>query len=148
RSIIQEVNGAKDLNASLGIITRRVQRAMNTKVCSVYLLDKSLDRYVLMASIGLDELAVGKVSLGAQEGLVGLVARRAEPVNLDNASSHPNYVYLPETREEQFESFLGVPIIHHQHVLGVLVVQQVEKRIFDSEEEAFLITLSAQLAGV
>ncbi len=148
RSIIQEVNSAKDLTISLEIITRRVQRALNTKVCSVYLLDSNLDRYVLMASIGLDQSAVGKVSLGAQEGLVGLVARRAEPVNLDNASSHPNYFYLPETREEQYESFLGVPIIHHQNVLGVLVVQQVERRIFDSEEEAFLITLSAQLAGL
>lgn len=148
RSIIQEVNGAKDLAASLNIITQRVQRALSTKVCSVYLLDQNLNRYVLMASIGLDQAAVGKVSLGAEEGLVGLVARRAEPVNLDNASSHPSYVYLPETREEQFESFLGVPIIHHQKVLGVLVVQQIERRVFDSEEEAFLITLSAQLAGL
>lgn len=148
RSIIQEVNGAKDLNSSLAIITKRVQRSLSTRVCSVYLLDTNIDRYVLMASIGLDEAAVGKVSLGAKEGLVGLVAHRAEPVNLDNASSHPNYVYLPETKEEQYESFLGVPIIHHQEVLGVLVVQQVEKRIFDSEEEAFLITLSAQLAGL
>ena len=148
RSIIQEVNGAKNLNASLGIITKRVQRALDTKVCSVYLLDPNIERYVLMASIGLDEAAVGKVSLGAEEGLVGFVALRAEPVNLDNASSHPRYVYLPETKEEQYESFLGVPIIHHQEVLGVLVVQQQEKRIFDSEEEAFLITLSAQLAGL
>ena len=148
RSIIQEVNGAKDLNTSLAIITKRVQRALDTKVCSVYLLDLNIDRYVLMASIGLDQGAVGKVSLGAEEGLVGFVALRAEPVNLDNASSHPKYVYLPETKEEQYESFLGVPIIHHQEVLGVLVVQQQEKRIFDSEEEAFLITLSAQLAGV
>ncbi len=148
RSIIQEVNGAKDLNTSLDIITRRVQRTLETKVCSVYLLDQNIDRYVLMASLGLDQAAVGKVSLGAEEGLVGLVARRAEPLNLDNASSHPDYVYLPETREEQYESFLGVPIIHHQQVLGVLVVQEIEKRIFDTEEEAFLITLSAQLAGV
>jgi phosphotransferase system, enzyme I, PtsP len=148
RSIIQEVNGAKDLSSSLDIITKRVQRSLDTKVCSVYLLDTNIDRYVLMASIGLDQSAVGKVSLGAKEGLVGLVANRAEPVNLDNARSHPSYVYLPETKEEQYESFLGVPIIHHQEVLGVLVVQQIEKRIFDSEEEAFLITLSAQLAGL
>ena len=130
RSIIQEVNGAKDLNSSLGIITKRVQRALGTKVCSVYLLDSNIDRYVLMASIGLDQAAVGKVSLGAKEGLVGFVALRAEPVNLDNASSHPSYVYLPETKEEQYESFLGVPIIHHQEVLGVLVVQQTRKAHF------------------
>jgi len=148
RSIIQEVSGAKDLTATLNIIVRRVQNAMGTRVCSVYLLDKNLGRYVLMATKGLDESAVGVASLAPDEGLVGLVAQRAEPVNLDNASSHPRYRYIPETREEQFESFLGVPVIHHGEVLGVLVVQQHESRVFGSADEAFLITLSAQLAGV
>ena len=148
RSIIQDVNGAKDLDTTLDIIVRRVQKTLGTKVCSVYLLDHNLGRYVLMATNGLDQAAVGRVSLSPEEGLVGLVAQRAEPVNLDDARSHPSYHYLPETREEAFESFLGVPIIHHREVLGVLVVQQQERRIFDAEEEAFLITLSAQLAGV
>jgi phosphotransferase system, enzyme I, PtsP len=148
RSIIQEVSGAKDLTATLNIIVRRVQKAMGTRVCSVYLLDKNLGRYVLMATKGLDESAVGFASLAPDEGLVGLVAQRAEPVNLDNASSHPRYRYIPETREEQFESFLGVPVIHHGEVLGVLVVQQHESRVFSSADEAFVITLSAQLAGV
>ena len=148
RSIIQEVNEAKDLNASLEIIVRRVQKAMDTRVCSVYLLDHNLGRYVLMASKGLDASSVGKASLSPEEGLVGLVAQRAEPVNLEHASSHPRYFYIPETREEEFESFLGVPVIHHREVLGVLVVQQAEVRAFDAEEEAFLITLSAQLAGI
>jgi len=148
RSIIQEVNEAKDLNASLEIIVRRVQKAMETRVCSVYLLDNNLERYVLMATKGLDASSVGKASLSLEEGLVGLVAQRAEPVNLENASSHPRYVYIPETREEEFESFLGVPVIHHREVLGVRVVQQADVRAFDAEEEAFLITLSAQLAGI
>src|SRR5690606_23179573 len=148
RSIIQEVSGAKDLTATLNIIVRRVQKAMGTRVCSVYLLDKSIGRYVLMATKGLDESAVGQASLAPEEGLVGLVAQRAEPVNLDDASLHPRYRYIPETREEEFESFLGVPVIHHGEVLGVLVVQQHESRVFDSADEAFLITLSAQLAGV
>src|SRR5215207_2599938 len=128
RSIIQEVNGARDLTATLNIIVRRVQKAMGTK--------------------GLDETAVGRVSLAPGEGLVGLVSQRAEPVNLDKARSHPRYFYLPETREEEFDSFLGVPVIHHGQVLGVLVVQQIESRVFDPEDEAFLITLSAQLAGI
>ena len=148
RSIIQEVNEAKDLNTSLEIIVRRVQKAMDVKVCSVYLLDHNINRYVLMATKGLDPDSVGKASLAPEEGLVGLVAQRAEPVNLEHASSHPRYMYIPETREEEFESFLGVPIIHHREVLGVLVVQQAEVRDFDAEEEAFLITLSAQLAGI
>ena len=148
RSIIQEVNEAKDLTASLEIIVRRVQKAMDVKVCSAYLLDHNMGRYVLMATKGLDPNSVGKASLAPEEGLVGLVAQRAEPVNLEHASSHPRYFYIPETREEEFESFLGVPVIHHREVLGVLVVQQAEVRAFDAEEEAFLITLSAQLAGI
>jgi phosphotransferase system enzyme I (PtsP) len=148
RSIIQEVNEARDLTASLEIIVRRIQKAMAVKVCSAYLLDHNLGRYVLMATKGLNPDAVGKVSLSPEEGLVGLVAQRAEPVNLEHASSHPRYFYIPETQEDEFESFLGVPIIHHREVLGVLVVQQSDARDFDAEEEAFLITLSAQLSGI
>ena len=147
-SIMMEVNGARDLAATLDILVHSVQKALVTRVCSVYLLDRSIGRYVLMASKGLEQAAVGRVSLSPQEGLVGLVAQRAEPVNTDNASAHPHFHYIPETREELFESFLGVPVIHQAQVLGVLVVQQTERRKFSSEDEAFLITLSAQLAPV
>lgn len=147
-SIMTEVNGARDLDATLEILVRRVRAALQTRVCSVYLLDGSSGRYVLLASQGLDPAAVGKVSLAPQEGLVGLVAQRAEPVNLEVAREHPRYHYLPETREEEYESFLGVPVIQHAQVLGVLVVQQQQRRKFSREDEAFLITLSAQLAPV
>ncbi|HWK53660.1 MAG TPA: phosphoenolpyruvate--protein phosphotransferase [Hyphomicrobiales bacterium] len=146
RSIIQEVNGARDLAATLGIIVRRVQETTDASICSVYLLDKNLGRYVLMATMGLDPVAVGRVSMAPEEGLVGLVAQRAEPVNLDNARAHPRYRYIPETREEGFDSFLGVPIIHYGDVLGVLVVQQPGHQSFDMDTEALLITLAAQLA--
>jgi phosphotransferase system enzyme I (PtsP) len=66
----------------------------------------------------------------------------------EHAEAHPSYQYFPETGEERYSAFLGVPIIHHRKVLGVLVVQQVEQRRFDEGEEAFLVTMSAQLAGV
>lgn len=148
REIVQEVNTARDLQTALDIIVSRVREAMNTQVCSVYLLDSDINSHVLMASEGLRKESVGHVSLQMDEGLVGLVARNAEPVNLENAQQHPNYHYLSATGEEQFSSFLGVPIIHHRKVLGVLVVQHKEQRSFDNGEEAFLITLSAQLAGV
>ncbi len=147
RSIVQEVNGAPDLNSVLEIIVSRVKKAMATQVCSVYLRDRS-NVYVLMATEGLHKTAVGHVTLAKNEGLVGLVAAREEPVNLDDAESHPRYQYFSETGEERFSAFLGVPIIHHREVLGVLVVQQAEKRRFDEGEEAFLVTMSAQLAGV
>jgi len=148
RSIVQKVNAAKDLQSALGIIVSRVRRAMDTQVCSVFLLDTDINCHVLMASEGLNKESVGHVSLEAGEGLVGLVAKHAEPINLEDASLHPSFHYLKDTGEETFHAFLGVPIIHHRSVLGVLVVQHEERRRFDEGEEAFLITLSAQLAGV
>ncbi|MCV2403440.1 phosphoenolpyruvate--protein phosphotransferase [Marinomonas sp. C2222] len=148
RQITQEVTDAQSLPAALDIIVRRVRRAMRTEVCSIYLVDNLTSEYVLMATRGLHSTAAGSVSLKEDEGLVGLVGRRAEPVNLENAQAHPSYCYLEGTGEERFRSFLGVPIIHHRQILGVLVVQHEEQRRFDEGEEAFLITLSAQLAGV
>ncbi len=147
RSIVQEVNAARDMKTALAIIVTRVKQVMATQVCSVYLRDTKGD-YVLMATDGLNADAVGKVRLAAGEGLVGRVVVREEPINLEHAEAHPSYQYFPETGEERYSAFLGVPIIHHRKVLGVLVVQQVEQRRFDEGEEAFLVTMSAQLAGV
>ena len=148
RGIVQSVNAAKNLKSALDIIVHRVRESLNTQVCSVYLFDTDINSHVLMASEGLKAQAVGHVSLDIGEGLVGLVAKHAEPINLQDASMHPSYHYIEETGEEVFHAFLGVPIIHHRSVLGVLVVQHEERRAFDEGEEAFLITLSAQLAGV
>jgi len=148
RRVIQEVNKARDLPTALNIIVDRIQEAMGTQVCSVYLLNEERNKYVFMATRGLNESAVGKVTLELGEGLVGYVGERAEPVNLENAPQHRRYHYIEEVGEEPFNAFLGVPIIHHRRVLGVLVVQQRLARRYDESEEAFLITLSAQLAGV
>lgn len=147
RTIVQEVSAAPDLETVLNLIVQRIQRSMHTQVCSVYLFDPADQCYVLMASEGLNKEAVGSVRLSASEGLVGTVVQRAEPINLENAAEHPAYKYVEATGEERLSSFLGVPIIRHRDVLGVLVVQQLEVRRFDESEEAFLVTLSAQLAG-
>ncbi len=86
--------------------------------------------------------------MASHEGLVGLVGSRAETITLEDAMSHPRFLYFAETGEERYASFLGTPIIHHRQVLGVLVVQQKERRQFDEGDEAFLVTMSAQLSGV
>lgn len=148
RRIVQEVNSAPDLRAALDVMAARVRQSMGTEVCSIYLLDHGANRYYLMATEGLNKSAVGLATLHFSEGLVGQVGMREEPINLDNAPSHPKFRYLQETGEEPFHSFLGVPIIHHRKLLGVLVVQQRESRRFDQTEEAFLVTISAQLAAV
>lgn len=148
RRIVQEVNNAPDIRSALDFMAQRVRDAMGTEVCSIYLRDDDKERYVLMASEGLKREAVGHVSLGLSEGLVGLVGMREEPVNLEDAFGHPKFLYLAETGEDPFHAFLGVPVMHHGEVLGVLVVQQRDARRFDQSEEAFLVTISAQLSAV
>jgi phosphotransferase system enzyme I (PtsP) len=148
RNIVQEVNTAASLDAALDIIVRRVRDAMGTEVCSVYMRDVESGRLVFRASEGLNQGEVGRASLAIGEGLVGRVAKREELVNLEEAPSHPNFHLLPGIGEENYNAFLGVPIIHQREVLGVLVVQQRSRRRFDDSEEAFLVTMSAQLAGV
>lgn len=147
RRVVQEVNGAADFTEALRIIVTRVRDALEVAVCSIYLKSPRSGRLVLMASQGLRAEAVGRVEMEVSEGLVGLVASRAEPINLENASEHPRFRYFPETGEERFLSFLGVPIIQQRKLLGVLVVQHHEARRFDDEHVSFLITLAAQLAG-
>ncbi|MEQ5818517.1 phosphoenolpyruvate--protein phosphotransferase [Halomonas sp. SCS19] len=146
--IIQEVNSARSLDAALATLVRRTRKAMQTDVCSFYLFDGERDALVLMETIGLRTQAVGQVALPVGEGLVGTVARREEPLNLEDAQAHPSFRYFEATGEERYSSFLGVPIIHQRRMLGVLVVQQAERRRYDESDEAFLVTMGAQLAGV
>lgn len=148
RNIVLEVNAAESLDEVLGIIVSRVRMAMGTEVCSVYIRDRKEERYVFRATEGLNAAQVGRAAMAVGQGLVGLVAERGEPVNLEDAELHPNFQLVPDIGEEPFHAFLGVPIIHQRDVLGVLVVQQARRRRFDEAEEAFLVTMSAQLAGV
>jgi phosphotransferase system enzyme I (PtsP) len=148
RNIVLEVNAAESLDEVLGIIVSRVRMAMGTEVCSVYIRDRKEERYVFRATEGLNPAQVGRATMAVGQGLVGLVAERGEPVNLEDAELHPNFQLVPDIGEEPFHAFLGVPIIHQRDVLGVLVVQQARRRRFDEAEEAFLVTMSAQLAGV
>jgi phosphotransferase system enzyme I (PtsP) len=145
---VQEINASVSLHDSLDIMVNHVAEAMHVDVCSIYLLDERNKRYVLMASKGLKPEAVGHVSLNVGEGLVGLVGKREEIVNLDNAPKHERFAYLPETGEELFNSFLGVPVMYRRKVMGVLVVQNQEPQDFSEAAESFLVTLCAQLSGV
>lgn len=122
--IVQQVNGAPNLHDALVIIVHRVKEAMAVDACSVYLKNATTDRYVLMASDGLNPESVGRVHLSPKEGLIGLVAASQELVNLENAADHPAYRFVPETGEERYHSFLGVPLVHFRKLLGVLCIQR------------------------
>ena len=146
--IVQEVAAAPAFHDALRIIVREVCDALSIEVCSVYLKTPDGQQYLFAANEGLNPGSVGKSTLDTSAGLVGLVGERAEPINLPVASEHPRFHPMPELGEEPFNAFLGVPIIHHRRLLGVLVAQQREQRRFDADEEAFLVTLAAQLANI
>src|SRR5271165_5174816 len=118
---------------------------MVAEVCSVYVLrvDNTLELY---ATEGLNRAAVHRTVLSAHEGLVGLVASEATPLNLSDAQSHPAFSFRPETGEEIYHSFLGVPILRAGNTLGVLVVQNRAKRTYVEEEVEALQTTAMVLA--
>src|SRR6266550_5772111 len=118
---------------------------MVAEVCSTYVLriDNTLELY---ATEGLKREAVHRTVLSAHEGLVGLVSSEATPLNLNDAQSHPAFSYRPETGEENYHSFLGVPILRAGNTLGVLVVQNRARRTYSEEEEEALQTTAMVLA--
>lgn len=148
RRIIQEVNAAPELNAALQTLVQRVREALNTQAATLFLIDNHRAEYILMATDGLNLAVAGELRVPLDVGLVGLVGRREEPINTDNAPAHPKFYHHPLAGEENYRAFLGVPIIHHRRLLGVLAVQQERQRHFDESEEAFLVTIAAQVATV
>ncbi|GIU22662.1 phosphoenolpyruvate--protein phosphotransferase [Shewanella schlegeliana] len=144
RDITQAVASARDLQYALELLVTRTKQAMMTECCSIYIIEEQ--HLILSATDGLDPSAVNRVKLPVTQGLVGLVAQREEAINLADAASHPRFKLLPEVAEEAYSAFLAVPIVYQKSVIGVIVVQQVQARQFSEGEEAFLMTLAAQLA--
>jgi phosphotransferase system enzyme I (PtsI)/phosphotransferase system enzyme I (PtsP) len=145
--IVQAAGEAETPAEQVRYIVDAIQGAMAIDVCSLYLRNE-LDEMVLVASHGLAATAVGNAKLAAGVGLVGLVSETRHPVNLAEAASSPAFAHLEGTREEQYRSFCGVPLVRAGSVIGVLVVQSRQARKLSEEEEAFLVTLASQLALV
>ncbi|MDG4549557.1 MAG: phosphoenolpyruvate--protein phosphotransferase [Candidatus Contendobacter sp.] len=148
RRIVQEVNAAPDLPSALAITVNRIRDTMRVAACTVYLADEDNRNHVLMATVGLNPEAVGQVRLNHGEGLVGLVAERQEPINLEDAPRHPRFRPVCALCEEGYHAFLGVPLIQYRRVLGVLVTQDRAVRQFQPDEVDFLVTIAAQLASI
>lgn len=147
RRIVQDINAAPNLHIALDTVVSQVAQEMAVDACSIYLFDERYQRYVLMATQGLNAQAVGRVSIEVGEGLVGWVGQREEIINLADASAHARYVPIADTDEEQFSAFLGVPIMYRRKVTGVMVARSRTKNPFSEAEESFLMTLCAQLSA-
>lgn len=147
RRIVLEFSQETQLQSALERMVSQIKKSLKTDCCSVYLADYSKQHFLLMASDGLAKQSFGQTTIGFSEGLVGLVGQREEPLNIANARSHQHFVHAPEVEEDDFNAFLGTPIIHQRKVLGILSIQQRHARNFNENEEAFLVTLAAQLAN-
>lgn len=128
------------LNAVVNIIGE----ALNSEVCSIYLLRDGL--LELFATRGLAQEAVHVTQLALGEGLAGMIAKNVETLNLDEAASHPDFAYRPETGEDRFHSYAGVPIIRKERAVGVLAVQHADPRRYDEVEIEALQTVAMVLS--
>ena len=136
-----------ETRSRLDQVVHLIASTMVADVCSIYHRegDGSL---LLIATEGLKPEAVNKTRMGSTEGLVGYVARTAEPIAIEDAPRHPAFSYRPETGEDPFHAFLGVPILRTGGVIGVLVVQNRTERAYRDEEIETLQTIAMVLAEI
>jgi starch phosphorylase len=135
---------AETLMNVVALIAKRFQ----TDVCSAYLLEPDRANLVLAATLGLRPQCVGTLRMGIHEGLAGLVAEKVRPVAVEQVKNHPRFKYFSEAGEDEYQSFLGVPLIDRGVLQGVLVVQTLEPRIFRQDEVQMLTEAAAQVGPV
>jgi phosphotransferase system enzyme I (PtsP) len=148
KSTAQAMSGAKTLKDAMEVLLDTICRQTEADACSIFILDAKKEDFLLVASTRSKYLLPGQCRIPHDEGLVGAVASHAEPIRLDNAASDPRNIELtPLGSEKDYQAFLGVPLIHAGEVLGVVVAQNGTQRVFSEGDEAFVVTLSAQLSG-
>jgi phosphotransferase system enzyme I (PtsP) len=139
---------SEDLQETLQRVVEVVAERANTDVCSLYILDPRAQRLTLWATTGLTRASIGKVTMSVEEGLTGMAIEKLEPVMAVDAITHPRYKFFPETGEEKYHSFLGVPLVERGTPIGVLVVQTLRRRRFSRHEMRLLRAIAAQVAGI
>src|SRR6266852_3993143 len=125
-----------------------IARRFGTDVCSAYLLEPDRANLVLAATLGLRHECVGKLRMAVNEGLAGLVAEQVRPVAVEHVRNHPRFKYFSEAGEDDYQSFLGVPLIDRGVLQGVLVVQPLEPRIFPETEIRQLTEAATRVAPI
>ena len=145
RQIREALAGGGPAQARLDMVVRIIARSMVAEVCSIYLRRGAGD-LELFATEGLDPGAVHVTRLKPGEGLVGEIVRQGRPLNLSDAPSHPAFAYRPETGEDPFHAFLGVPLLRGGRPIGVLTVQNRTERSYTEEEVEDLQIIAMVLA--
>lgn len=145
RQIREAMAGGGPAQERLDAVVRIIAQSMVAEVCSIY-LRRASGELELFATEGLNRAAVHTTRLRPGEGLVGEVARLAQPISLSNAPDHPNFSYRPETGEDPYHAFLGAPLLRGGRAIGVLVVQNRAERRYDEDEVEDIQTIAMVLA--
>ncbi len=130
--------------AKLNNVVEVIGEGLDSEVCSIYLLREGM--LELFATRGLAQEAVHVTRMAVGEGLVGTIAQNTEMLNLAEATAHPDFSYRPETGEEKFHSFAGVPIVRRERAVGVLCVQHADPRRYEEVEIEALQTVAMVLS--
>ncbi len=139
--------GGKPADTLMNLVALIAKR-FRTDVCSAYLLEPDRSNLVLAATLGLHPSCIGTLRMPLNEGLSGLVAEQVLPVAVDDVRNHPRFKYFKESGEEEYHSFLGVPLIDRGILQGVLVVQTKDARTYRDNEIRMLTEAASQVAPV
>ncbi len=128
-------------------IVELVAGKFNIDVCSVYLLDTDKQSLVLQATVGLRKESIGRVRMSIHEGLTGLVLEEMQPVFVVNPATHHRYNFFEKSGEEIYSTYLGVPLVHLQNPLGVLVAQTIHEDAITESDIALFSTIASQISA-
>lgn len=142
------ISEARGVRSEVQRIVEAIADSLSMEVCSVYLFNPGSKDLTLWATAGLDPASIGQIRMGIGEGLTGIVVEQLQPVMAIDARAHPRYKFFPDSGEERYHSFLGVPVVERGQILGVLNVQTSRRRRFSSAEVRLFRALATPIAGI
>ncbi|MFW6388950.1 MAG: phosphoenolpyruvate--protein phosphotransferase [Desulfohalobiaceae bacterium] len=143
--IVAESSGTRQ---TLQEIVKLLANKLQVEACSIYLLNRSRDLLSLEASVGLNPESIGQISIPPQEGLTGLTLEKKEPVFVVQPQKHPRFKFFQHSGEEAYQTFLGLPLIYHQHVQGVLVIQTKQQDSISASEISVFSAIASQISSI
>lgn len=129
-------------------IAEFIATKFHTDVCSIYLFDEDRTNLVLSATIGLNETLQGQACLSPEEGITGLVVKEKRPIFTANPAEHPRYKYIQNSGEEKYQTYLGVPLIYHNEILGALVVQTISPDAINESKIPLFSAIGSQISSI
>ena len=146
--ILEAISDSENPEQSLDRIVGLISERFSTDVCSVYTYSPYANTLALKATVGLNQQSVGMIEMDVNEGLTGMVVENMAPVFIVNPSAHSRYKYYAESGEEVYQTYLGVPLIYHQKVLGALVVQTVAEEGIKKDDIHLFQNIAGQIAAI